>query len=150
PFSMVGSREQQAMTLTKGTMTGRAWSALWQLFEDDENKRAREEIESYGLTRSKVVRNRTKVFILSVALITTAGLAGEAVFGGSKDGLDSYKATQMLLTAVTIGFGFWQWRAARHEQSLEKFYERLDRPNQRMIASAGARGLINPEWCADD
>lgn len=74
---------------------------------------------------------------------------GELWFGDSKVGAVGLpdpermvKPGEMLLgilAAIGVGIGLVQWRDARREASLEKYYERLDLANRRMEAIYEAR-----------
>lgn len=48
----------------------------------------------------------------------------------------------VFLAGIGLAIGFQQWRDARREASLEKYYDRLDLANRRMeaIYAGGQRG----------
>ena len=53
-----------------------------------------------------------------------------------------------VVTAVAFSLGVWQWLAARHEASLDNYYERLDLANSRFDAAQQSR-LKQPADAAD-
>jgi len=60
--------------------------------------------------------------------------------------LPAHQSVSDIITGIVatgaIILGYQQWRAARNEQSLEKFYERLETTNQKFEAWPGARELL--------
>jgi hypothetical protein len=100
---------------------------------------ARTEVEYYGFKRSFFARYGAWLFIGIVAL-TILMLSIFAQY------LPIHQAVPNIITGiVAIGaliLGYQQWRAARNEKSLEKFYERLELTNQKFEAWPGARELL--------
>lgn len=70
-------------------------------------------------------------------------MGGPARCGGRRD--SDLGATALL----ALLFAYSQWRAARSEISLDKFYERLRVPNDKLDSWPHARAMMNPAWARD-
>lgn len=100
---------------------------------------ARAEVESYGFKRSFGARYGAWVFIgIIIVTILIVSIINQTlpVHQPESDIITGIVATGALI------LGYQQWRAARNEQSLEKFYERLELTNQKFEAWRGARDLL--------
>src|SRR5438874_5903699 len=109
------------------------------LFAFQKRLKARAEVEFYGFTRSFGARYGAWLFIgiiIVIAFIFTL-IAERLPFHVS--------ASEMITGVVAAGaliLGYQQWRAARNEQSLEKFYERLEVTNQKFEIWPAALALL--------
>src|SRR5215217_9043660 len=99
----------------------------------DSNRQNRRNLKAYGINQSLLMRFRTAGF-LTIAL-GVAALAAWWVGAHGNDrwptvyGIDSLKIAGLTLTLAGLALTYYQWRAARHETSLEKYYDRLDKAN---------------------
>lgn len=100
---------------------------------------ARAEVEYYGFKRSFAARYGAWLFIgIIIITILIVNIIGQnlPVHESVPDIITGIVATGALI------LGYQQWRAARNEQSLEKFYERLELTNQKFESWPGARELL--------
>ena len=103
---------------------------------------AKEEIEYYGFHQDFSVRFSQQAFIV-VALVVTVFLA---LVIELEDRLNNQQINVAQVPALVLAFaafviGFPQWRAVRHEISMDKFYDRLNVANQRLHEWPAARAL---------
>jgi hypothetical protein len=105
-------------------------------------------LRSYGIGRRRQVVLMNAVVVAFVGALV-AGLTsyGALVWNAapSAGGVPPHAAALkdiLQVAAVVIGFGvaFYQWRLARYEASLEKYYDRLDIANRRLNT------LIEQAW----
>lgn len=110
---------------------------------DKKYRNAAHELKSYGFVRNLAVRNRPSVFvgIIVVFAITVGLLARTSPYG--------LNGAQLITAIITMGvfiLGYQQWRAARNEISMDKFYDRLDLANRRLDAWPSARAMVSQLW----
>ena len=109
------------------------------MFTFHKRPNARAEVESYGFTRSFSSRYGAWVFIgVIIIAILIVGINAQYI--------PAHQSVSNIITGIVatgaIILGYQQWRAARNEQSLEKFYERLEVTNQKFESWPGARELL--------
>lgn len=93
-------------------------------------RHAREYLEHYGFKRPVRVHSGI-LFVLAVPLV--ALVLALALHGLKFRGVE-IKATDVVIATAGLGallVGYHQWREARHELSMERYYERLEIPNRR-------------------
>ena len=112
-----------------------------QNFPNAKNRRA--ELEFYGFPRTFWVRFGPRVTIL---IITISSLALGIVTQLLNKGISGPQVSTAVATLGAFAFAYKQWRAAREEISLDKFYDRLDRANRILNDCKSARELMNPDW----
>ena len=100
-----------------------------------------EELKDYGLNRGIAIRRRPWIY---VGLIVLAALALGVL---THLYLDTQKLNgiQVATAVVALGafiLGYQQWRSARFETSIDKFYERLEASNRKLHEWTTARELI--------
>ncbi len=106
-------------------------------------------LENYGFTRTFGARHSFKIAIGVIVFLALAGLFVGSWLSQVYDEGNFIAAT--VTACVGLGalyFGTVQWRAARNEISLDKFYERLELTNQQFDRSLGARSL-HGDWNID-
>jgi hypothetical protein len=81
-------------------------------------------IERYGIERGPLGRPG---LIPAAAAATLAAFA--LAYATAPEDVD--KVLTPVLGGVALLIGLWQWRAARQEASLERYFDRLEVPNQR-------------------
>lgn len=109
------------------------------MFAFRQRLRAKAEVESYGFTRTFGARYGAWLFIGGIIIaILPIGILAENF---PLPELTSQFVTGLVAVGALM-LGYQQWRAARNEQSLEKFYERLEVTNQKFEAWPGARKLL--------
>jgi hypothetical protein len=99
------------------------------------------QLRTYGFTRTFGARHGGWLFIATVIIITA--FAGVAI----RYLPFNLSGTEVMTALVALGaviLGYQQWRAARNEISLDKFYERLEMTNQRLDEWPIARLLAGP------
>ncbi|HEX8144380.1 MAG TPA: hypothetical protein VF553_17395 [Pyrinomonadaceae bacterium] len=100
-----------------------------------------QELKDYGLDRGFAIRRRPWIY---VSLVVFAALA-LGFFTHLYLDTQKLNGIQVATAVVALGafvLGYQQWRAARFEASIEKFYERLEASNKRLQEWATARELI--------
>ncbi len=90
-----------------------------------------------------------------VALVSSVSLLGLAVlarWGGGPEAV--VRALTAALTLIALSVAAWQWRAARHENSIDKFYDRLHLSNKMRLDAAQAAfegtGLAGVSFVVDE
>jgi hypothetical protein len=98
---------------------------------------ARDEVESFGFVQPWTVRHGSA---LSISLV---GLA--AVVSGVTAHFLGLNGPQTATTTIAFGafmLGYFQWLAARRENSMDKYYERLELADRRLNEWPAARSLF--------
>lgn len=107
----------------------------------------RRDLKFYGFPRSRWVRYASHIAVASIIITSLAsGVAAQL----SERGISGPQAATAVATLGALGFAYKQWRAAREEISLDKFYDRLDRANRILNDCKDARELMNPDWLRED
>lgn len=96
--------------------------------EFQESQRNRAELEKVGFPKRVGFRHWMLLAILFLALLLGA-LTEQGEIFPNQTGID---VTLVTLTLGAFLFAYQQWREARFELSLEKFYDRLELANQRL------------------
>jgi hypothetical protein len=99
------------------------------------------DLKDYGLNRGFAIRRRPWIYVSLVVLAAVAFGAYTHLY------LDTQKLNgiQVATAVVALGafiLGYQQWRSARFETSIDKFYERLEASNKRLQEWATARELL--------
>ncbi len=103
----------------------------------------RGDLRKYHFKQGFAIRYLPWIIIAVVA----AGSLALVLFGQSWlsrlsiTGVTGAQLARALITFAGLGLGYQQWRAARHEISLDKYYERLNLANQRLNDWTAARAL---------
>ncbi|MDP9375676.1 MAG: hypothetical protein M3Q65_25150 [Chloroflexota bacterium] len=103
----------------------------------------RGDLRKYHFKQGFAIRYLPWIIIAVVA----AGSLALVLFGQSwlsRLSITGVTGTQLataLIAFAGLGLGYQQWRAARHEISLDKYYERLNLANQRLNDWTAARAL---------
>ncbi len=92
-------------------------------------------IAAYGLTRNFAVRTGPKIYIGTVLVL----IAAITIIGQGQ-----YSA--LLLSVSIFILGFQQWRAARDETAMDRFYERINLSNQKLENWPAAREMLTVAW----
>ena len=100
-------------------------------------KNARKELEAYGFIQRFGVRRLPYIYVGSVLCTTLAVLI---LFPNSGP-----MATAVVAAGVFL-LGFQQWRAARYEVSLDKYYDRLEKADERLEKWPHARKMLAHFW----
>ncbi len=95
---------------------------------------ARDLVATCGLKQTRLARSGTWLALL-VAL-GALSLSVIAVWPGGTDA--NARAMTLVLTLVALGVANWQWRAVRHENSIDRYYERLHLSNKMRLEAAEA------------
>ncbi len=104
---------------------------------------ATHEVESYGFKGNFAVRSGPSIFIgIVLFLAVTVGVIGQI----SPRNLDGVQLISAIVTIGVFVLGYQQWRAARNEISMDKFYDRLDLANRRLDAWPAARAMVSHLW----
>jgi hypothetical protein len=115
--------------------------------QKDQNYRKKEnakhEIESYGLTRDLAIRRGPWIFVFVVSIISIVlALVSDRLPYGLHN-------TQVWTLAIALGafiLGYQQWREARNEISMDRYYDRLELADRRLDSWPSARALVNHLW----
>jgi hypothetical protein len=104
------------------------------------------EIESYGIRRSHFARYRGWLVLAGTA-ITAIGMI--FYWPQSSGGPNGAQVATAFITAVALALAYQQWRAARNEISLDRYYDRLEIANRRLDAWPAARYMVAHFWQTD-
>jgi hypothetical protein len=105
--------------------------------------RAQKELEIFGFIQPFATRRWPYIYIAFVCIVAlTVVLIGQ--FTDHSEG-GARLATIVLAVGAYI-LSYQQWRAARNEISLDKFYERLDKADQRLENWPNARSMLRHFW----
>ena len=91
-------------------------------------------LSSLGLTQSKPVRHGPSLFVWCVVALAVASFLGMRP-GWTPPGAQQASGIEIatgILALGTLLVGYQQWRSAKHEASLERFYDRLETANERL------------------
>ena len=86
------------------------------------------------------------LIILVIILVIILG-AGSQFSSYAQQGS---RISTVFLTLGIFVLGYHQWRAARHEISMDKFYDRLDMVDRRLENWPAARQMLNHFWQNSD
>jgi hypothetical protein len=107
----------------------------------DTEKSPSEELRDYGLNRGLAMRRRPWIYVgLVVFAALTLGVLAHLYLDTQK-----LNGIQVATAVVALGafiLGYQQWRSARFETSIDKFYERLEASNRKLHEWTTARQLI--------
>lgn len=110
-------------------------------------KQRKSELRSYGFPRSRWIHYGPSITLTGIILIS---LASGVIIQLLNKGIGGPQAATAAATLGALAFAYKQWRAAREEISLDKFYDRLDRANKTLNECKSARELMNPDWSRED
>jgi hypothetical protein len=99
------------------------------------------ELKDYGLNRGLAIRRRPWIY---VSLIVCAALA-LGVFTYLYLDAQKLNGIQVATSVVALGaiiLGYQQWRLARFETSIDKFYERVEISNKRLQEWSTVREML--------
>ena len=96
----------------------------------DQRESFKSKLESYGICRKKYEYG-TLLWALAI-VISCLFLTWFVVEVVNKKPLDWSKAAQPIITIGIAFVAYKQWIAARHEISIDKYYDRLDVANKRL------------------
>lgn len=87
----------------------------------------------------------------ATALVVGPASLGAGVYTGLKMSVarpNFAEAIPALIGLVAFFFGYLQWRAGRHEVSMDKYYERLEIANHRLavLAPTNTTCWSSPSW----
>ena len=102
-------------------------------------REAERDLESNGFTRTFGARYKAWITLGAVIAIITVSITAQCLF--------SVLEPNMAVVLITIGglvLACQQWLDARREESLEKFYERLEVTNQLLDSWKAARRFAGP------
>lgn len=103
----------------------------------------RKELEYFGFSQHFAVRNGPYMFLIFIVLLS---LSFELFFKSLPFGMNGSRASTIVLTLGALLLGYQQWRAARNELSMERYYERLDLADRRLDNWPSARDMVKHFW----
>jgi hypothetical protein len=105
------------------------------------DKSPSEELRDYGLNRGIAVRRRPWIYVGLIVLAALAlGVLAQLYIDTQK--LNGIQVATGVVTLGAFVLGYQQWRSARFEASIDKFYERLEASNKKLHEWTTARELI--------
>ncbi|MBW3634593.1 MAG: hypothetical protein KY456_16360 [Chloroflexi bacterium] len=120
-----------------------SWKAL--CLERATRREAERELHDAGIWRSPIGHysgHLTIAAVVAVLLVAILAVANRSPDAPDSQGVISDLAAG-ILGAGALWLGLQQFRLARNEVSLDKFYDRLDITNCRLEASADTRSLVD-------
>jgi hypothetical protein len=114
-----------------GSIFARIYKRLARYFVDEEVFDAAAELEQYGFPRKSAVMEiaATVLFLAIVSLVVWLVV--------KRFGFERVAWSQAFTAILSLGIAiiaYRQWRAARHEISIDKYYDRLEVANKRLEA----------------
>lgn len=117
------------------------------VFSSRRNRKYIRELDKAGFPR-RGFAHRLGITIC-VTLATVVGLVVVTLKALTKDPAQFTDVVQIAAFPFALAafiLTLWQWREARHEVSLDRFYDRLNETNKRLDVWVPARTLA-PPWC---
>ncbi len=113
------------------------------LLEMSTKFQAREHLEEYGFLRSASARYKGVLTVFAIAAVAPVVLyVASKIFNGLAGPVQGAVTGWIALGALFLGVQ--QWRAARNETSLDKFYDKLEVTNRRLDDCPSARDFAGP------
>ena len=121
----------QLQTSTNRSIFFRIRKGLWRYFVDEEIFEAAEQLEQYGFHRKSSIRELGAIgVVLGIVSLIIWIVVREFNF-------DRVPWSQAFTAVLSLGIAiiaYRQWRGARHEISIDKYYDRLEVANKRLEA----------------
>ena len=137
-----GTTTRQGIRLAPQGGLPQAARDQWQARQDARSAQAT--LKEYGFKQGLGARYTSWIF--GVVIAALAIVLGYAVVIGPTIGpanIEILKLAPIVLALVGLASGYQQWRAARREISLDRYYERLNLANARIHEWPSVRALIN-------
>lgn len=100
-----------------------------------------QKLKHYGLNRGIAIRRRPWIYVSLIVFAAVAlGILTHLYLDAQK-----FNGVQTATAVIALGafiLGYQQWRSARFETSIEKFYERLEASNKRLQEWSTVRELL--------
>jgi len=103
----------------------------------------RAQLKAYGVSRGIGVRRRPWLFVLLIGFLAVLSGFLYEKFRSTASAMDGSKVATAVVALGALILGYQQWRYMRFETSIEKFFEKLETINKRLVESDTLRDLLD-------
>jgi hypothetical protein len=114
------------------------------MFSVNDQPSAGRSLECMGLKQSWAVHRGALFFVILFVVAAAAAFFAVEVGYKDKTSIDGAGAATAVLAVGAFLIGYNQWRSAKHETSMERYYERLKLANEARSCLTGDEHKIDP------